>query len=237
MGKSTLAVNIAENAAIGTRTPVAIFSMEMSAEQLSFRMLSSIGGISQTRLRNGKLQEEDWSRVTSAVTIMSEAPIFIDDSGALTPTEVRARARRLKREHGLGLVVVDYLQLMQVAGTVENRATEISEISRSLKALAKELDIPVIALSQLNRSVEQRNDKRPVMSDLRESGAIEQDADLIVFIYREEVYEADTPRKGIADIIVGKQRNGPTGEFRLTFLGENTKFADYVAEAYGEGVY
>jgi replicative DNA helicase len=169
--------------------------------------------------------------------MMSDAPIYIDDSGALTPTEVRARARRLKREHGLGLIVVDYLQLMQVTGTVENRATEISEISRSLKALAKELDVPVIALSQLNRGVEQRQDKRPVMSDLRESGALEQDADVILLIYREEVYEKDTPRKGIADIIIAKQRNGPTGDFRLTFLGEFTKFGDYMPEQYGEGVF
>jgi replicative DNA helicase len=237
MGKTTLAINIAENAALGNKVPAAIFSMEMSAEQVSFRMLSSIGRIAQTRLRNGKLLDEDWPRVDSAVSMMSEAPIFIDDSGALTPTEVRARARRLKREHGLGLIVVDYLQLMQVSGTVENRATEISEISRSLKALAKELEVPVIALSQLNRSVEQRQDKRPVMSDLRESGAIEQDADLILFIYREEVYERDTPRKGIADIIVAKQRNGPVGEFRLTFLGEFTRFENLVAEAYGEGVF
>ena len=237
MGKSTLAVNIAENAAIGHQIPAGIFSMEMSAEQLSFRMLSSIGRVSQTRLRNGQLAEEDWPRVHSAVSMMSNAPIYIDDGGALTPTEVRSRARRLKREHGLGLIVVDYLQLMSVAGSVENRATELSEISRSLKALAKELDVPVIALSQLNRSVEQRNDKKPVMSDLRESGAIEQDADLIVFIYREEVYDRDTPRKGIADIIIGKQRNGPVGEFRLTFLGEFTKFENLVDEAYGEGVF
>jgi len=237
MGKSTLAVNIAEHAALGQKTPAAIFSMEMSAEQLSFRMLSSIGRISAGRLRTGKLLDEDWPRVDSAVSMMSDAPIFIDDSGALTPTEIRARARRLKREHGLGLIVVDYLQLMQVTGTVENRATEISEISRSLKALAKELDVPVIALSQLNRSVEQRQDKRPVMSDLRESGAIEQDADLILFIYREEVYDRDTPRKGIADIIIAKQRNGPVGDFRLTFLGEFTKFENLVAEAYGEGVF
>ncbi len=237
MGKTTLAVNIAENAAIGSKVPTAIFSMEMSAEQLTFRMLGSIGRVNQSRLRRGKLSDEDWSRIDSAVTMMSAAPIHIDDSAGLTPTEVRARARRLKREHGLGLVVVDYLQLMQVTGTVENRATEISEISRSLKALAKELNVPVIALSQLNRSVEQRADKKPVMSDLRESGAIEQDADLIVFIYREEVYEPDTPRKGIADIIIGKQRNGPIGEFRLTFLGEFTKFENLVAEAYGEGIY
>jgi len=237
MGKTTLAINIAENAAIGAQVPAGIFSMEMSAEQLSFRMLSSVGRVSQTRLRNGKLSEEDWPRVHSAVSMMSSAPIFIDDGGALTPTEVRSRARRLKREHGLGLIVVDYLQLMQVSGNVENRATELSEISRSLKALAKELDVPVIALSQLNRSVEQRNDKKPVMSDLRESGALEQDADLIVFIYREEVYDRDTPRKGIADIIIGKQRNGPVGEFRLTFLGEFTRFENLVDEAYGEGVF
>ncbi len=434
MGKTTLAMNLAENAAIGGQVPTAIFSMEMSAEQLSFRMIGSIGRVNQTRLRTGKLTDEDWSRIDSAVSMMSSAPIFIDDSGALTPTEVRARARRLKREHGLGLIVVDYLQLMQVTGTVENRATEISEISRSLKALSKELDVPVIALSQLNRSVEQRTDKKPVMSDLREcvagetlvcladgrrkrvselvgttptvwaldrdrrivearadevwcvgrrpvkrvllesglsiratadhrllarrgwtsvgglgandrlavakalprqpirlarrfasevrgfatrlmtvgstvwngktvfsmrgtsgavdpaglfgcdvamedigasnvswdrvidvvpdgeaevfdltvpgpanwladgivthnSGAIEQDADLIVFIYREEVYEPDTPRKGIADIIIAKQRNGPVGEVRLTFLGEFTKFENLIAEAYGEGVF
>ncbi len=237
MGKTTFAMNIAENAAIGNQVPTAIFSMEMSSEQLSFRMIGSIGRVNQSRLRTGKLSEEDWSRIDSAVSMMSNAPIFIDDGAGLSPTEMRARARRLKREHGLGLIVVDYLQLMQVAGTKENRATEISEISRSLKALAKELDVPVIALSQLNRSVEQRTDKKPVMSDLRESGAIEQDADLIVFIYREEVYEADTPRKGIADIIIGKQRNGPVGEFHLTFLGEFTKFENLVAEAYGEGVF
>jgi len=237
MGKSTLAVNIAENAAIGHGIASAIFSMEMSAEQLTFRIISSIGRVNQSGLRRGKLSDEDWSRIDSAVSMMTNAPIFIDDSPGLSPTEVRARARRLKREHNLGLVVVDYLQLMQVSGTVENRATEISEISRGLKALAKELDLPVIALSQLNRSVEQRQDKRPVMSDLRESGAIEQDADMIVFIYREEVYDRDTPRKGVADIIIGKQRNGPIGEFHLTFLGEYTKFENLVAEAYGEGIY
>jgi len=236
MGKSTLAVNIAENAAIAHRVPTAIFSMEMSAEQLSFRMIGSIGRVNQAHLRTGNLTDEDWSRIDSAVSIMSDAPLFIDDAPALSPTQVRARARRLKREHDLGLIVIDYLQLMQVTGTKENRATEISEISRSLKALAKELKVPVVALSQLNRSVEQRTDKKPVMSDLRESGAIEQDADLIVFIYREEVYEPDTPRRGVADIIIGKQRNGPVGEFRLTFLGEFTKFENLVAEAYGEGV-
>ena len=237
MGKTTLAVNIAENAAIGHQVPTAIFSMEMSAEQLTFRMIGSIGRVNQASLRRGKLTDEDWSRIDSAVSMMSKAPIFIDDSPGLSPTEVRARARRLKREHNLGLIVVDYLQLMSVAGTVENRATEISEISRSLKALSKELDLPVIALSQLNRGVEQRVDKKPVMSDLRESGAIEQDADVIIFIYREEVYDKETPRKGIADIIIGKQRNGPVGEFHLTFLGEYTKFENLVAEAYGSGIY
>lgn len=237
MGKTTLAMNIAENAAIGSGVPAAIFSMEMSAEQLTFRMIGSIGRVNQSSLRRGRLTDEDWVRIDSAVSMMSNAQIFIDDSAGLTPTEVRARARRLKREHGLGLIVIDYLQLMQVTGTTENRATEISEISRSLKALAKELDVPVIALSQLNRSVEQRQDKKPVMSDLRESGAIEQDADLIVFIYREEVYEPETPRKGVADIIIAKQRNGPVGDFHLTFLGEFTKFENLVAEAYGEGIF
>ena len=237
MGKSTLAINIAENAALGHQISTAIFSMEMSSEQLTFRMIGSIGRVNQSHLRTGRLTPEDWTRIDSAVSMMSSAPIYIDDSPGLTPTEVRARARRLKREHDLGLIVIDYLQLMHVAGTAENRATEISEISRSLKALAKELALPVVALSQLNRSVEQRNDKKPVMSDLRESGAIEQDADLIVFIYRDEVYDPDSPRKGVADIIIGKQRNGPVGEFHLTFLGEFTKFENLIAEAYGEGVF
>jgi len=233
MGKTTLAMNIAENAAIGSRKAVAIFSMEMSAEQLSFRMIGSIGRVDQSNLRRGNFNDEDWNRINSAVAIMSEAPIFIDDTPSLSPTEVRARCRRLAREHGgLGLIVLDYLQLMQVQGNKENRATEISEISRSLKALAKELDCPVIALSQLNRSVESRTDKRPVMSDLRESGAIEQDADVICFIYREEVYDKDTTRKGIADIIIAKQRNGPVGEVHLTFLGQYTKFENLVAESY-----
>jgi replicative DNA helicase len=234
MGKTTLAVNIAENAAIGSKIPVAIFSMEMSAEQLSFRMIGSIGRVNQSNLRRGKFTDEDWNRINMAVAMMTQAPVFIDDTPALTPTEVRARSRRLAREHGLGLIVIDYLQLMQVTGTKENRATEISEISRSLKALAKELNVPIIALSQLNRSVEQRTDKRPVMSDLRESGAIEQDADVIAFIYREEVYDPDTPRKGIADVIIAKQRNGPVGDVHLTFLGEYTKFENLIAEAYGD---
>ena len=237
MGKSTLAVNIAENAAIGAKVPTAIFSMEMPSQQLAFRMISSLGRVDQTHLRTGNFPDEDWSRINTAVQLMSDAPIFIDDSASLSPTEIRARARRLKREHGLGLIVVDYLQLMQVHGSTENRATEISEISRSLKALAKELELPIIALSQLNRSVEQRTDKRPVMSDLRESGAIEQDADLIVFIYREEVYNQDTPRKGIADINIAKQRNGPIGDFPLTFVGRFTKFENWVPEAYADEAY
>jgi replicative DNA helicase len=237
MGKTTLAMNIAENAAIAGKIPTAIFSMEMSSEQLAFRMIGSIGRVNQSNLRTGRFSDEDWTRINSAVAIMSQAPIFIDDAPALSPTEIRARARRLKREHGLGLIVLDYLQLMGISGTRENRATEISEISRSLKALAKELNVPIVALSQLNRSVEQRTDKRPVMSDLRESGAIEQDADVIAFIYREEVYDADTPRKGQADIIIAKQRNGPIGEFQLTFLGEYTRFENFIAEDYGLGDY
>lgn len=237
MGKTSLAVNIAENAAIGARVPTAIFSMEMPSQQLAFRMISSLGRIDQTHLRTGKFPDEDWSRINTAVQLMSDAPIFIDDSASLSPTEIRARARRLKREHNLGLIVVDYLQLMQVHGSTENRATEISEISRSLKALAKELELPIIAISQLNRSVEQRTDKRPVMSDLRESGAIEQDADLIVFIYREEVYNPDTPRKGVADISIAKQRNGPIGDFPLTFVGRFTKFENWVPDAYADEAY
>lgn len=237
MGKTTLAVNIAENAAIGSKVPTAIFSMEMPAEQLAFRMISSLGRVDQSHLRTGRFPDEDWSRINTAVQLMADAPIFIDDTAALSPTEIRARARRLKREHGLGLVVLDYLQLMHVPGSKENRATEISEISRSLKALAKELEVPVIALSQLNRSVEQRQDKKPVMSDLRESGAIEQDADLIIFIYRDEVYNPETPRKGIADINVAKQRNGPVGDFPLTFIGKYTKFENWVPEAYGDEPY
>ncbi|HEY7754192.1 MAG TPA: replicative DNA helicase, partial [Steroidobacteraceae bacterium] len=237
MGKSTLAVNIAENAAIAKGVPSAIFTMEMSAEQLTLRMISSLGRVNQTHLRTGHFTDEDWSRIQGAMAQLSGAPIYLDESPALTPTELRARARRLKRERGLGLVIVDYLQLMQVAGTKENRATEISEISRSLKALAKELQVPVIAISQLNRAVEQRTDKKPVMSDLRESGAIEQDSDLILLIYREEVYDPNSPRRGVADIIIAKQRNGPIGEIQLTFLGEYTRFENLVAESYGEGAF
>lgn len=237
MGKTTLAINIAENAAIGSRVPTAIYSMEMPSQQLAFRMISSLGRVDQTHLRTGQFPDEDWSRINTAVQLMSDAPIFIDDTAGLSPTEIRARARRLQREHGLGLIVIDYLQLMSVPGNKENRATEISEISRSLKSLAKELSVPVIALSQLNRSVEQRQDKRPVMSDLRESGAIEQDADLIAFIYREEVYNQDSPRKGIADIAIAKQRNGPIGDFPLTFVGRYTKFENWVPNSYSDEAY
>ncbi len=232
MGKTSLAMNIVEYAALRKQACVAIFSMEMPARSLTMRMLSSIGRINQQRVRTGKLTDDDWPRLTSAVSMLSEANLFIDDSPALSPTELRARARRLKREHGLSLIIVDYLQLMRVSGTSENRATEISEISRSLKALSKELSVPIIALSQLNRSLESRPDKRPVMSDLRESGAIEQDADLIVFIYRDEVYNEDSPDQGTAEIIVAKQRNGPIFKTRLTFLGQYTRFENYVPEVY-----
>ena len=232
MGKTTFAMNIAENAAIADKVPVAVFSMEMPGDSLAMRMISSLGRVDQHHIRTGSLTDEDWARITSAIHILSEANIFIDDTPALSPNEIRARARRLKRQHGLGLIVIDYLQLMQVHGSSENRATEISEISRSLKAMAKELKVPVIALSQLNRSLEQRPDKRPVMSDLRESGAIEQDADLIVFIYRDEVYNDDSPQKGVAEIIIAKQRNGPIGKSFLTFLGKYTKFENYIPEMY-----
>lgn len=237
MGKTALAMNIAEEAAIKSKIPVAIFSMEMAAEQLVMRMLSSLGRVDQHKVRTGKLDDDDWPRLTSAMNILSEAPLFIDDTPALSPTELRARARRLKREHGLGMIVIDYLQLMHVPVTKENRATEISEISRALKTLAKELNVPVLALSQLNRSLEQRPNKRPVMSDLRESGAIEQDADVIVFIYRDEVYNKDSPEKGIAEIIVAKQRNGPIDTVQLTFLGQYTRFENYTRDIYDGGEY
>jgi len=232
MGKTTFAMNIVENAAIAEKVPVAVFSMEMPGDSLAMRMISSLGRVDQHHIRTGNLTDEDWSRITSSIHILSEAKIFIDDTPALSPNDIRARARRLKRQHGLGLIVIDYLQLMQIHGGSENRATEISEISRSLKAMAKELKVPVIALSQLNRSLEQRPDKRPVMSDLRESGAIEQDADLIVFIYRDEVYNEDSPQKGVAEIIIAKQRNGPIGKSLLTFLGKYTKFENYIPEMY-----
>ncbi len=230
MGKTAFSLNIAENVALDTKKAVAVFSMEMGATQLATRMIGSVGRLDQHRMRNGNLEDEDWARLTTALGKLNDAPIFIDEGAGLSSFDVRARARRLHRQTGgLGLIVVDYLQLM--AGTSgrasENRATEISEISRSLKSLAKELEVPVVALSQLNRSVEQRPDKRPVMSDLRESGAIEQDADLILFIYRDEVYNPDSEDKGTAEIIIAKQRNGPIGRVRLTFLGQHTRFENF----------
>ncbi len=235
MGKTTFAMNIAENVAIQSGLPVAVFSMEMPGEALTMRMMSSLGRIDGHRIRTGKLEDDEWPRLTSAINLLSQAKLFIDDTPALTPTELRARARRLMREQGeLGLIVIDYLQLMQAPGAAENRANEISVISRSLKALAKELEVPVIALSQLNRNLEQRPNKRPVMSDLRESGSIEQDADLVVFIYRDEVYNEESPDKGMAEIIIGKQRNGPIGTVKLTFLGQYTKFENYISDGYGE---
>jgi replicative DNA helicase len=228
MGKTMISMNIAEHVAIKTRLPVLIFSMEMPGEAIVMRLLSSLCRIDQLRIRTGKLQDEDWPRISSTVSMLSEAPFFIDDTPALSPAEVRARARRIAKEHGqLGLIVVDYLQLMQVPGFSENRTAEISEVSRSLKSLAKELKVPVMALSQLNRSLEQRADKRPVMSDLRESGAIEQDADLIAFIYRDEVYHENSPDKGTAELIIAKQRNGPIGKVRLTFLGQYCCFENF----------
>ena len=234
MGKTSLVMNIAEHAALEVQKPVLVFSMEMPADSLAMRMMSSLGRIDQNRIRTGKLNDDDWSRVTSTVHMLSEANLYIDDSPSLSPAELRARARRLVKEQGpLGLSVIDYLQLMKVPGfRADNRAAEISEISRSLKALAKELNVPVIALSQLNRSLEQRHDKRPVMSDLRESGAIEQDADLICFIYRDEVYNDDSPDKGSAEIIVAKQRNGPIGKVRVAFLGQYTRFEDLAFQGY-----
>lgn len=232
MGKTAFSVNIGENVAVDSGLPVAIFSMEMGGTQLAMRMLGSVGRLDQHRLRTGRLNDEDWPRLTHAIQKLNDAQIYIDETPALNSIELRARSRRLARQCGkLGLIVVDYLQLMSANSAGENRATEISEISRNLKGLAKELNCPVIALSQLNRSLEQRPNKRPVMSDLRESGAIEQDADLILFIYRDEVYNPDSPEKGIAEIIIGKQRNGPIGSVRLTFMGQFTKFENYTGNA------
>jgi replicative DNA helicase len=228
MGKTSFALNIAEHVAIEVGLPVAIFSMEMGGTQLAMRMLSSVGRLDAHRVRTGRLNDDEWARLSFALGKMHEAPIYIDETPALNPIDLRARARRLHRQCGkLGLIVIDYLQLMSSTSHGENRATEISEISRALKGLAKELGVPLMALSQLNRSLEQRPNKRPVMSDLRESGAIEQDADIIMFIYRDEVYNPDTPEKGVAEIIIGKQRNGPTGTTRLTFLGEYTRFENF----------
>ncbi|KUJ96513.1 MAG: Replicative DNA helicase [Desulfonauticus sp. 38_4375] len=226
MGKTAFALNVAMRAAVQTETPVAIFSLEMSKEQLMMRMLCSWGKVDLKNLRTGFVSDEDFIKLTDAASALSQAPIFIDDTPALSTIEIRARSRRLKAEQGLGLVIVDYLQLMKASRTIDSREQEISEISRSLKALAKELEVPVVALSQLNRKVEERTDKRPKLSDLRESGAIEQDADLIIFLYRDEVYnkKEDNPKKGIAEIIIGKQRNGPIGVVELAYLGRYTAF-------------
>jgi len=233
MGKTAFSLNIAEHIALELKKPVAVFSMEMAAIQLATRMVGSVGRLDQHKMRNGQLDENDWPRLTMALGKLNEAPLFIDEGAGINAFDLRARARRLQKtcKENLGLIVVDYLQLMSgnTGKASENRATEISEISRSLKSLAKELNVPIVALSQLNRSVEQRPDKRPVMSDLRESGAIEQDADLILFIYRDEVYNPDSEDKGTAEIIIGKQRNGPIGRVRLTFLGQYTRFENFAA--------
>ena len=230
MGKTALVLNMCENVALNVGLPVAVFSMEMGATQLAMRMIGSVGKLDQHKIRTGRLHNDDWERLSSALGRLNDAPIHIDETPALNALELRARARRLHRTcGGLGMIVVDYLQLMQAVTQGENRATEISEVSRSLKALAKELQVPVVACSQLNRGLEQRPNKRPIMSDLRESGAIEQDADLILFIYRDEVYNAESTDKGTAEIIIAKQRNGPIGMVRLTFLGEYTRFENFAS--------
>ncbi|WP_133405508.1 replicative DNA helicase [Parashewanella tropica] len=236
MGKTTFAMNLCEQAALHEDKPVLIFSLEMPSEQIMMRMLASLGRVDQTKIRTGRLDDDDWARVSSTMGIMLEqGKMYIDDSSGLTPTEVRSRARRIAREYGgLSMIMVDYLQLMQVPALSDNRTLEIAEISRSLKALAKELEIPVIALSQLNRSLEQRADKRPVNSDLRESGSIEQDADLIMFIYRDEVYNDNSEDKGTAEIIIGKQRNGPIGRVRLTFQGQWSRFDNFAGPQFEE---
>lgn len=234
MGKTTFAMNICENVSLTNDKPVMIFSLEMPTEQLMMRSLASLSRVNQTSIRTGQLDDEDWARLSGTMGLLLEKKnIYIDDSSGLTPMDVRSRARRLSREHGgLSLIMIDYLQLMRVPSLSDNRTLEIAEISRSLKALAKELNVPVIALSQLNRSLEQRADKRPVNSDLRESGSIEQDADLIMFIYRDEVYHENSDMKGIAEIIIGKQRNGPIGTVRLTFNGQWSRFDNYGGPEY-----
>ncbi|HCZ4695532.1 TPA: replicative DNA helicase [Salmonella enterica subsp. enterica serovar Saintpaul str. CFSAN004147] len=234
MGKTTFAMNLVENAAMANDKPALVFSLEMPGDQLLMRSLASLSRVDQTRIRTGQLDDEDWARISGAMGILLENKnIFIDDSSGLTPTELRSRARRVYRDNGgLSMIMIDYLQLMRVPEMKDNRTLEIAEISRSLKALAKELQVPVVALSQLNRSLEQRSDKRPVNSDLRESGAIEQDADLIMFLYRDEVYHENTDMKGIAEVIIGKQRNGPIGTVRLTFNGQYSRFDNYAGPAY-----
>lgn len=236
MGKTTFAMNLVEHAVLSGDKPVVVFSLEMPAESLVTRMLSSLGRINQTRVRSGALEEEDWPSLSKAVNKLKDRPLFIDDTPALSPMEMRARCKRIQREQGeIGMIMVDYLQLMQIPGRGENRVAEISEISRSLKSIAKEFNCPMVALSQLNRGLEQRPNKRPVNSDLRDSGAIEQDADVIAFIYRDEVYNEDSPDKGVAEIIIGKQRNGPIGTCRLTFIGEHTRFENMASRGYDYG--
>lgn len=233
MGKTTFAMNLVENVVLRYDKAVLVFSLEMPGDSLVMRMLSSLGRIDQSKVRAGRLDDDDWPRLTSAVNLLNDRKLFIDDTAGLSPMEMRARARRVVREHGeIGMIMIDYLQLMQIGGTSENRTNEISEISRSLKALAKEFNAPVVALSQLNRSLEQRPNKRPINSDLRESGAIEQDADVIMFVYRDEVYHPDTQDQGIAEIIIGKQRNGPIGNIRLAFLGKFTRFENLAPGSY-----
>ncbi|WP_462157182.1 replicative DNA helicase [Pseudoalteromonas sp. GB56] len=233
MGKTTFAMNLAEHAAMTRDKPVVIFSLEMPSEQIMMRMLASLGRINQTKVRTGQLDDDDWARLSSTMGLLIEkGKMYVDDASGLTPTDVRSRARRIARDHGgISMIMVDYLQLMRVPSLSDNRTLEIAEISRSLKALAKELECPVVALSQLNRTLEQRADKRPVNSDLRESGSIEQDADLIMFIYRDEVYNDDSMDKGTAEIIIGKQRNGPIGKVRLTFQGQYSRFDNYAGPA------
>jgi replicative DNA helicase len=236
MGKTTFAMNLCEHAAMTRDKPVLIFSLEMPSEQIMMRMLASLGRINQTKVRTGQLDDDDWARLSSTMgLLMDKGKMYVDDASGLTPTDVRSRARRIARDHGgISMIMVDYLQLMRVPSLSDNRTLEIAEISRSLKALAKELQCPVVALSQLNRTLEQRADKRPVNSDLRESGSIEQDADLIMFIYRDEVYHEDSPDKGIAEIIIGKQRNGPIGKVRLTFQGQYSRFDNYAGPAFDD---
>lgn len=233
MGKTSFCLNIAQNVAVKKKVPVAIFSLEMSRDQVVQRMLAAEAMVEQHRLRTGYLKEDDWARLVSAASLLAEAPIYIDDTPAITVMEVRAKARRLQAECGLGLVVIDYLQLMQAHRRVDNRQQEIALISRALKALARELNVPVLVLSQLNRGVEQRQDKRPVMADLLESGAIEADADVIIFLYRPQYYDPDTDKKGIAEVIVAKHRNGPVGTVEMAFLPEFTKFVDLAPEPAG----
>ena len=229
MGKTTFAMNLCENAMLLEEKPVLVFSLEMPAEQIMMRMLASLSRVDQTKIRTAQLDDEDWARMSNTMAMLKDKDnLFIDDSSGLTPMDVRTRARKLAREKGgISLIMIDYLQLMQVPGLSDNRTLEIAEISRSLKSLAKELEVPVVALSQLNRSLEQRSDKRPINSDLRESGSIEQDADLIMFIYRDEVYNEQSTDQGVAEIIIGKQRNGPIGTSRLTFQGQFSRFDNY----------